>query len=105
MANGTDAGAKLPGAAGAAELTRRLQQVARALALRPDRAALRAEAGRVMAVAEKLGLTRLYLMAEELRDRASGDADCTLALAALRDLLHPLILALQAEANRGLIRS
>ena len=93
----------------AQQLTTDLQRVAWALA-RPEvatnRGDLRGYSHCLMPMAEKLGAIRLYLLAEELHDRA-GNPGCTqfaTPLVELRTLLHQLILSVQATRNAWLIR-
>ena len=91
-------------------LAQSLQEAALALSRRDavtDRDLLQAQSARLMVLAGPLGVTRLVLLAEDLNDR-TNDPECTEfanALDALRNHLHPLILAVQAAANRGLMRA
>ena len=90
-------------------LTEDLQKVARSLAnpaVARDRKVLRMQSAALMPLAEAVEATRLFLLAEELYDRA-GDLRCAqfaTPLAEMRTLLHQLILSVQATRNAWLIR-
>ena len=91
------------------DLAESLQDVARALSRRDagtDRALLRQQSRRLVALAGPLGATTVLLLAEELHDQTT-DPDCAefdRPLTALRDLLHALILGAQAAGNRCQMR-
>jgi len=95
-----------PAAARAAPLLQALQQVALHLARRPPQPArVASDMAVLVPLARELGAERLALIAEDLSLRADEGQDLALALDQLRHQLHPLILFLQAEVNRGLVRS